>query len=75
MGFVHAKSLLVKSLLLKGVRPAPVPFPGRRPRKRSQSPISRNTNIGTRMDRPKSVVRTIRGVAGRASSKPRFSQC
>jgi len=33
------------------------------PRKMSQSPVSRNSKIETNMDRPKFVVRVIRGVA------------
>jgi len=33
------------------------------PRKMSQSPVSRNSNIERRMDRPKAVVGVIRGVA------------
>ena len=33
------------------------------PKKMSQSPVSRNSNIERRMDRPKSVVGVIRGVA------------
>jgi len=33
------------------------------PRKMSQSPVSRNSNIERRIDRPKSVVGVIRGVA------------
>ena len=33
------------------------------PRKGSQSPVSRNSNIERRMDRPKSVVGVIRGPA------------
>jgi len=33
------------------------------PRKMSRSPVSRNSNIERRMDRPKSVVGVIRGVA------------
>jgi len=33
------------------------------PRKVSQSPVSRNSNIETRMDRPRAVVGVIRGVA------------
>jgi len=32
------------------------------PRKMSQSPVSRNSNIERRMDRPRAVVRVIRGV-------------
>ena len=35
----------------------------RGPRKMSQSPVSRNSNIKRRMDRPKAVVGVIRGVA------------
>jgi len=33
------------------------------PRKLSQSPVSRNSNIERRMDRPRAVVGVIRGVA------------
>jgi len=33
------------------------------PRKMSQSPVSRNSNIERRMDRPRAVVGVIRGVA------------
>ena len=35
----------------------------RGPRKMSQSPVSRNSNIERRMDRPRAVVGVIRGVA------------